>query len=163
MQARAKVSGILVKAAIVVNKDQVSVSNQAQHSDPSTTSAAAAPDPNTAALVARQQAAMEALTRRATEASREAARAQENMLRAASSAAQTPSVDPFVGAKGSERRRQRTEAFYDKVLANKRQKKGDGGKSAGGNGGPTRVKVRADGRVEREATGGVGKLQWLLL
>ena len=74
---------------------------------------------------------MEALIKRATEASREAARAQENMLRTAS-AAMTPSLDPFAGAKGTDRRHARTEAFYDRVMDNKRAKKGDGkGKSTG--------------------------------
>ena len=136
--ARAKVSGLLVKAGIVVSREgvgYVSQSSVPSAPDPATSVAAAVPDPNMTALVARQQAAMEALTRRATEASREAARAQENMLRAASSAAQTPSVDPFAGAKGTDRRRQRTEAFYDRVMESKRRKKGDGKSGKGGKGG----------------------------
>ena len=49
------------------------------------------------------------------------------------SAAQTPSVDPFAGAKDSDRRKQNTEGFYDRVMDNTRTRKGnyEKGKSKG--------------------------------
>ena len=122
--AKSKMNGMLTKAGIYLGS-------------PSASSASHGGD-----VAAKQAAAMEQLSRRATEATQAAGIAQDSMMNTAAqlSAAQNPSRPPpppawdaYTGLTGTARRDARTQVFYDKVYSGKKDggKKGKGKKQHG--------------------------------